>query len=120
MDLGSPQHAQDVVAYAAQVGRLDFLSAAVAVLATLIGVAAFPFWFFAHRRAEQVAKNAAEEALKGAVERAERAAISKMEELLPTLMQEYRELAANAVDADTANAIATAQDNGEVRPNREG
>ena len=110
----------DFVTIASQTGRLDLLSAALAVLALLIGFAAFPFWNIAQRRAARIAKEAAEKELEGAVERAEQAAILKIESLLPTLVEEYWQLAANRVDTADTNGFAAAQ--GGVRddePNKE-
>ena len=99
----------DFVTIASQTGRLDFLSAALAVLALLIGFAAFPFWNIAQRRAARIAKEAAEKELEGAAKRAEQAAILKIESLLPTLVEEYRQLAANRVDTAYTNGFAAAQ-----------
>ena len=56
-------------------GRWDFLSAALAVLALLIGFAAFPFWNIAKRRTARIAKEAAKKELEEVAERAEQAAI---------------------------------------------
>jgi len=90
-------------------GRWDFLSAALAVLALLIGFAAFPFWIIAQRRAASIAKEAAEKELEGATERTEQAAILKIESLPTTLVEEYWQLAANRVDAAYTNGFAAEQ-----------
>ena len=99
----------DFVTIASQTGRLDLLSAALAVLALLIGFAAFPFWNIAQRRAARIATEAAEKELERAVERAEQAVILKIESLLPTLEVEYWQLAANRVDTADTSGFAAAQ-----------
>ena len=104
------QAAQDAVAIAAQTGRLDLVTAILAVLALLLGLAAFPLFFYLRYRAEKAAKEAVEEVLKGAVERVEREAIFKLEELLPTLVEEYALLARGAASGEVADKIAAAQD----------
>lgn len=102
--------ATSAVDFAAQTGRLDLLTAVLAVLALLLGLTAFPVFFYLRKRAEEIAKEAAAEALAGAIERVEAAAISRMEGILPTLLLEYRQLAENAVDGDEADQIAAAYD----------
>lgn len=98
----------DAVQLASQTGRLDFLSAVLAVLAIILGIGAFPIFFFVQRRAERVATEAVAEALKGASERLESLAISKLESMLPTLYDDYMELVKNAVSAEEGNKIAEA------------
>ncbi len=100
---------QSAVEFAAQTGRLDFLSAVLAVLALVLGIGAFPLVYFLRQRAASVARDEINLALEDIKTKAEAAAISKMEELLPTLLKEYGELAKNAVDDDIANMIAQAQ-----------
>ena len=87
------QLAASAMEFAAQTGRLDFLSATLAVLALILGLGAFPVFFFVQRRAEKVAKDEVAKVLEGAPERVERAALSEIERLLPTLIEEYREFA---------------------------
>ena len=99
------------VEFAAQTGRLDFLSAVLAVLATVIALGAFPIFFFVQRRAESVARAEAARVLAEVNERVEKEAISKIEQLLPMLMQEYRELAKEATRYETG-AISLAQEGG--------
>jgi hypothetical protein len=98
--------AETAVQMAAQTGRLDLLTAILAVLALMIGAATFPLFFFLKKRAEDVAADAAEEALQGAIDRVEAAAVLRMEQLLPTLIEDYRRLAENAVGAEEADKIA--------------
>lgn len=104
-----------VLQFAAQTGRLDFLSATLAVLAIILGVGAFPVFFFVQRRAEKVARDEVKEVLQGAVKRIEEEMISKVEAMLPTLYSEYAEMARRQATGDEANAIAAAQDNGGLR-----
>src|SRR3990167_1723775 len=106
------QAVQNAVQFAAQTGRLDFLTAVLAVLALLLGLSAFPMFFFLKARAEHVAREAIEDVLKTAVERVEREAVLKLEEMLPTLVEEYSKLAKNAVSVEEADRIAAAQDDG--------
>ncbi|MCB2012314.1 MAG: hypothetical protein KDF64_17300 [Geminicoccaceae bacterium] len=101
-----------ILAYAAQTGRLDFISALLAVLAIILGLGAFPVFFFVQRRAENIAREVAESILKDALERIENDAISRVERMLPKLVEEYGELARNAVNETIANEIAAAQETG--------
>lgn len=100
------------VQFAAQTGRLDFLSAVLAVLALILGIGAFPVFFFVQRRAEKVAREEVQEILREAVARIEAEAISKVEAMLPKLYEEYHEMAYRAANGDVADAIAAAQDDG--------
>ncbi|MDO8295021.1 MAG: hypothetical protein Q7T19_01140 [Caulobacter sp.] len=106
------QALQDAVQFAAQTGRLDFLTAVLAVLALFIGISAFPLFNFLKARAEQVAREAVADVLRTAEEAIEKAAISKLEEMLPTLVEEYMKLAQNAVSAELGDQIAAAQEDG--------
>ncbi len=100
------------VEFAAQTGRLDFLSATLAVLAVILGIGAFPVFFFVQRRAERVAREEVAKILEGAAERVEQIAISEIEQLLPILMKEYGDFAREAAGYD-ADAISQAQEGGE-------
>ncbi len=100
--------AVDVVHYASQIGRLDFLSAAIAVLAVILGLGAFPVFFFVQRRAERVARDAVDTKLEGAEARIEKLAIAKMEAMLPALVDDYMEVVKNSVSAEQGNKIAEA------------
>jgi hypothetical protein len=104
----------DVVHYASQIGRLDFVSAALAVLALILGAGAFPVFFFVQRRAEKIASDAAEDTLIKATERIEREAIARLETMLPRMVEEYMEIVKNSVSAEAADRIAEAagDDNG--------
>ncbi len=99
-----------VMEFAAQTGRLDFLSAVLAVLAIILGVGAFPVFFFVQRRAEKVAREEVQEVLKESLEKIEAEAISKLEAMLPKLYDEYSDLVYRAASGDVANAIAAAQE----------
>lgn len=105
--------ANAAVKYAAETGRLDFLTAALGVLTIVLGLSAFPMFFFLKWRAEAVAREAAEGILGAAQERIEQLAISRMEQMLPTLVNEYAEIATNAVDGGVADEIAAAQEGGD-------
>ncbi|WP_157038025.1 MULTISPECIES: hypothetical protein [Chelativorans] len=104
--MGAEEAARDVIEYASQIGRLDFLSSVLAVLALILALAAFPLFFFVQHRAKTIAEKEAKEALKDAARRVEDLAISKMETLLPTLIGEYMELVKNSVSSEQANEIA--------------
>ena len=103
---------EDVVHFAAQTGRLDFLTSVLAVLAILLGLGAFPVYHFVQRKAEKIAKEAADKVLKDTALKIEQEAISRIEAMLPTLVREYQELAKNAAGAEMADAIARAQEEG--------
>lgn len=98
------------VEFAAQTGRLDFVSALLATIALLLALGAFPVFYYVQRRAEAVALAEAQKVLDGAEDRIEAAAISKVEEMLPNLYEEYVAMAQRAASDATANAIAAAQE----------
>jgi len=102
----------DVLQYAAQIGRLDFLTAVLAGLALIIGLGTFPLISFLRIRAERAAREEARSATRQALENVEALAVSKIEEQLPILIEEYLELAKNAASRDMANQIAAAQEDG--------
>ncbi len=99
----------DAVQYAAQIGRLDILTATLSVLVVILGLGAFPLFFFVRHRAARIAADSASEALKGAQDRVESLAISKLESMLPTLVTEYMELVKNSVRAEEGDQIAEAE-----------
>jgi len=114
MNASSMMVATDAIAVAAQMGRLDFISAVLASLSVLIVVASFPLFFFLRGRAEKVAREAADEYLKAATSTVEREAAKRLEEMLPKMVQDYVELARNnAVSPEQADEIAAAQEEGE-------
>ena len=76
---------QTAVEIAAQTGRLDLLTAILAVLVIFLGIGAFPVFWFVRQRASDVAKQEIAAVLESIEKQAEDAAISKMEELLPAL-----------------------------------
>jgi hypothetical protein len=98
----------DVVAYAAQTGRLDLVTAVLAAIAILFVFSAFPLFFFIRHRAKQVALDAIEEEINQAETKIEERAISKIESLLPRLIDEYMELVKNSVSDSNADQIAAA------------
>lgn len=93
-----------------QLGRLDFISALLAVIALLLGLGAIPLFFHLRTRAKEAAEAALKDFLEGLEERIEKEAVSKMEEMLPTLVAQYEALAGNSVTGTEADAIAGAQD----------
>lgn len=48
--------ATDVIQYAAQLGRLDFISALLATIALMLGAGAFPVFFYLRYQATQAAE----------------------------------------------------------------
>lgn len=102
--------ANDSIAAAYQLGRLDLITVLLAVVTLLFALAAIPGFFYFKYRAEQAARDEVRARTNEIAEQVEREAISKIEERLPTLFEEYRELIQNAVTPTEANAIAGAQD----------
>ncbi|MDE0060542.1 MAG: hypothetical protein OXI22_15490 [Defluviicoccus sp.] len=97
------------VQVAGEIGFLDFASlllAIVAILLALAGVVAF-FNFRSLAR-----KQATEEARKIAAEIAERIAVEKLEAELPNMLQEYSDLVKNSLNAEEADRVASAQNQG--------
>lgn len=104
-----PQH-MDSVHVAAQLGRLDFVSALLATIALLGVLGAFPLVLYLRHRAQQTAKAVILEHIGKMETEIEQKAVSRMEELLPDLIQEYGKFALDAVSDDMGNQIAAAQE----------
>lgn len=112
----------DAIGYASQIGRLDFLSAVLAVLALILGLGAFPIFFFVQRRAEEIARIAVEAKLIGAEENLEKMAIAKLESMLPSLIDDYMELVKNSATDEMGDEIAAvlAREDGNVNDDKRG
>ncbi len=72
-----------VMEFAAQTGRLDFVSALLASLAILLALLAFPVFSYVQRRAEKAARAEAKETLAELTKRIEYDMISKFDAMLP-------------------------------------
>jgi hypothetical protein len=96
----------DVISYASQIGRLDFLSSVLAAIAIILGIGAIPLFIYLKQRAEAVARTTTENLLKDKEEMIEAHAISKIESMLPKLVEDYMTLVKNSVNDTTANQIA--------------
>ncbi|MEO0625255.1 MAG: hypothetical protein AAF183_24230 [Pseudomonadota bacterium] len=111
----------DAVTLATQTGRLDFLSAILAVLALILGIGAFPVFWYAQVRAEKVAREAAKSAadaeLASVRARIEELANQYLDKRIPELFQLYAQIGRETVAEDIANRIAGAQD---PDPNEDG
>lgn len=104
--------ASDAVQYASQVGRLDFISALLAIIAILLVFSAIPAYLIIEKKSKQIARNAVQEIRDEACKTAEQLVIKKLEEELPGMVEDYWSIAVNAVDQDMANDIARAQEDG--------
>ena len=104
----------DSVHYAAEIGRLDFISALLAAIA--IGLALAAIYSFIHFRnvAGSQARMTAE---KIATEVAEEHANRYIQSELPKIVAAYS--AVLGVDDETANAIASEQEDGGMTPGSE-
>lgn len=102
----------DAVCIASQTGRLDLVSAILAVVALVIALGTLPLFLFLKHRAQSVAREEVQLLSKNLLLEIEREAISKIEEMLPTLVEQYRELAKGFVDSEKADQIADAQNGG--------
>jgi ABC-type transport system involved in cytochrome bd biosynthesis fused ATPase/permease subunit len=109
-DSSSSQQVIDSIANAVQLGRLDFVSALLAMIALLLAVSAFPIFFYLRQRAATVAREAVKEELAGALERIEASADARIQEMLPGMVEAYFELMKNSISAEDANEMAAAQE----------
>lgn len=100
----------DVIGFAGQIGRLDFVTAVLASITVLIALGAIPTFFFLRAAARSVAKDEVEKRLVNIEVEVERQAIQRMESMLPTLVKEYVDLAERSAEANEADEIANAQD----------
>ncbi len=105
------QKTSDSIQYAAQIGRLDFLSAALAVLGILIGlIAIIAFIHFrgvAKKEAKEVSRKVAKKA-------AEKAANKYIQENLLDILTANAHLFIGGVNDRDADEIASAQENEEL------
>ncbi|MDE0279745.1 MAG: hypothetical protein OXN16_01495 [Gammaproteobacteria bacterium] len=101
----------DSVHYAAEIGRLDFISALLAIIATGLALAAL-FSFVHFRRVAKL--QARETAEKIAREVAEKHANEYIQRELPKILASYSGML--EVDDNTANAIAREQEDGDTNP----
>lgn len=99
----------DAVHVAAQLGRLDFISALLGIIALFGVIGAFPLFWFLRRKAAEEARLAIEQHLSSMSEEIEGKAIKRLEELLPDLIKDYGNFAKDAISNDMADMIAAAQ-----------
>lgn len=98
----------DSISVATQLGRLDFISALLAVLGILIAIVSI-YAFFNFRAVAR--KQASEEAKTIAAEIAEKTVNEYLQDEMPKIIDEYRSLLFGDHDeADEANEIALAQE----------
>lgn len=102
--------ATDVIQYAAQMGRLDLVSALLAIVAILLALSAIPAYILIKRKAERIARNVVESIRAEVTASAEKIVIAKLEQDLPGLVEDYMALARNTVNDDVAALIAQAQE----------
>lgn len=104
----------DAIQIASQLGRLDFISALLAVVALIIAVltifTAFPLLRYVRIRTEIVAREETTAQMEKLTAKLEAEAISKMEAMLPNLVKDYMDLARRQADVGQADAIARAQE----------
>jgi hypothetical protein len=97
----------DVMQYASQLGRLDFVSgllASVTIIMAFGGIAAF---LNIRGSSKRTAKKVA---IKAAREEAERAANNYLQEHLPAMIAQYDDFIKNQIKASVADNIAGAQE----------
>lgn len=104
--------AHDAISVAGQIGRLDLVSALMAIVAIVLAASAIPMFFYLRYRAGVAAREEVTERIDEIVKRVEADANSKLQAMLPTLVEEYMELMRNSVTDEVANHIAEAQDEG--------
>jgi hypothetical protein len=97
-----------------QTGRLDLVSVLLAMIAILLVIAALPAYRIIQARCQALAREIAEDIRKEVGEKVEALTIRELEARLPSLVQDYMDLAQNATPAAQANEIATAQEDGSV------
>ena len=77
-----PQFCKDAIAYASELGRLDFISALLAVLGIGLGLLAFVGYYSIKRRAEDIARETTEEMVN-------KIAAELIAEKLPAMLREH-------------------------------
>lgn len=104
--------AVDAVQYAQQLGRLDLISAMLAVLGILLAVLALPVFLYLQHRSAEVAKKEVGKISAELVERIERETNEYVQEELPKIVAEHLAIYEGMVADGVANAIANAQNDG--------
>lgn len=102
----------DAIQLAAQLGRLDFVSALLAAVALLLAFSAVPLFYFLRLRAETVAREEISAQMEKLTSDLEAKAISKMEGMLPALVKDYMDFAKIAAEAEKADDFARQQEDG--------
>lgn len=126
----------DAIDVANQLGRLDFVSALLAVVAIFLGIAALPFAYYLQRRTQDAIEEEVEKRIEeiqhafnqellnfkkssnemheqfedqtaNILEDTKHHSVVRLEKMLPKLVQEYMELVENSVNDFAADAIAS-------------
>jgi len=126
----------DAIEVANQLGRLDFISALLAVIAIFLAIAAFPFAYYIQRKSREIVeeevkkklqtidlafdekikeiKQSSDEILEqckiqtdNILNKVEAQTISNLENMLPELVREYMELVENSINDSVADEIAS-------------
>ncbi|MEW6534568.1 MAG: hypothetical protein AB1454_02970 [Candidatus Auribacterota bacterium] len=115
----------DSIKLASELGRLDFVSALLAIIALFLALAAIPYYIFIYNvikvktnnmltkkltETEATIQNKVETFLAQMKDKVESSIIEEMETKIPQLTAEYFELARNIIDNDIANRIAGSQE----------
>jgi hypothetical protein len=100
----------DWMSVVTQTGRLDLISVLLAIIAILLVIAALPAYRLIQARCERIARDAIDDMRIRIGQQVESLTIQELEERLPSLAQDYLDLARNAATADEANQIAAAQE----------
>ena len=93
----------DVIQYANQIGRLDFISALLACIAVLQAFGGIIAFYNIKAKAENIARDVAEKT-------AEKAANEHIQDNLPKIMEDYETFIDNHVKGTVADKIAQAQE----------
>lgn len=99
----------DVIQYAAQLGRLDFISALLATIALMLGAGAFPVFFYLRSRATQAAEAALDARVQEWEQKFERHISERAEAILIQVSNDYMDVLKGMAQTEKADEIAGAQ-----------
>lgn len=103
VETGCNTNMMDSIQYAAQIGRLDFVTVVLAAVTVTLATGGVIAFFNIKSNAKKIAEKVAEQHSK---EVAERVANEYMQKNLPDIIQAYDQLGKNSAERDVSNEIA--------------
>lgn len=106
----------DWISVITQTGRLDFVSALLGAIAILLVIAALPVYQLIQAKCVRIARDIGEKLRDDVLQKTEELTIQELQKRLPSIVQDYMDLAQNAATAEEGDQIAGLQE--DVRNDR--